>query len=209
MVQAEFLQVTSSDLYERDLAVLQQLTYIVHAPVNIVPASDFSSYMDALGPMPASCPPLGVRGDPRLFAASVVCGYVVFLSLAGLGLGSLPSEIGYLKGLEALRIDGNRLQSLPSAFKYMRNLRRLFAGNNQFSIFPRVLCSLYRLEHLDLANNQITAIPHAIGECLALETLNIENNYLKTLPFAADIAPRLRRLKIGGNPCMNIKGSRV
>ena len=67
------------------------------------------------------------------------------LSLAGLGLSSIPEQIGDLTALEYL-----------------------YLGNNQLTTIPEQIGNLTALTSLDFCFNQLTTIPERIGNLTAL-----------------------------------------
>lgn len=93
---------------------------------------------------------------------------------------SLPAEIGKLRKLETLLLNGNQLAQLPSSFSQLKALRTLSLSANQFREFPSSLGSLHQLDVLDLSKNRIQAIPAEVSELQAIE-INLNQNQVSVL----------------------------
>lgn len=87
----------------------------------------------------------------------------------------LPNDIGKLKKLETLALNGNLLQQLPASVGQLRSLRTLSLSGNQFREFPAGLGSLRQLDVLDLSKNRIQAVPAEVAELQAIE-INLNQN---------------------------------
>lgn len=97
-------------------------------------------------------------------------GCVVVLFSAG-----IPSEIGKLKKLETLSLNGNRIQQLPPTLGQLKALRTLSLAGNQISEFPSGLGTLRQLDLLDLSRNKIQNVPAEVSELQAIE-INLNQN---------------------------------
>src|ERR1700722_5509710 len=73
---------------------------------------------------------------------------VTTVDLSGLGLNTLPAEIGSLTALQQLNLFNNQLTTLPAE-----------------------IGSLTALQKLDLYDNQLTTLPAEIGSLTALQQL--------------------------------------
>lgn len=93
----------------------------------------------------------------------------------------LPSEIGKLKKLETLSLNGNRIQQLPPSLGQLRALRTLNLSGNQFSEFPPGLGTLRHLDLLDLSRNKIRNVPSALSELQTIE-INLNQNQVPPDP---------------------------
>src|SRR4051794_11905602 len=80
------------------------------------------------------------RGDTVLF-------------LDGLGLATVPDEVGKLKDLRGLQLSKNRLTTLPTFIKHLVNLEVLVLEKNQLKTLPTELQTLSKLVGLFLHNN--------------------------------------------------------
>lgn len=145
-----------------------------------------------------------------------------WLDLAGLGLKSLPPEIGKLADLTILWLQNNQLTTLPSVITKitnltelwlqnnqltalppeitkLSNLTRLYLGNNKLSLLLSDIGKLTNLTTLDLRNNQLTALPPEITKLTNLTTLDLANNQLTALPPDTGKLVKLRRLSLEKN----------
>jgi internalin A len=104
------------------------------------------------------------------------------LNLSGLGLSSLPPEIGQLTALTQLHLSSNELISLPPEIGQLTALTQLVVWGNQLSSLPPTICELTALTVLDLMGNQLSSLPPAIGELTALTVLDLMGNQLSSLP---------------------------
>uniref|UniRef100_A0A8B9J512 Uncharacterized protein n=1 Tax=Astyanax mexicanus TaxID=7994 RepID=A0A8B9J512_ASTMX len=100
---------------------------------------------------------------------------VVFLCFTA----SLPNDIGKLKKLETLVLNGNQLQQLPAAVGQLKALRTLSLSGNQFREFPGGLGTLRQLDMLDLSKNHIQAVPAGVAELQAIEINLNQNQYME------------------------------
>lgn len=101
--------------------------------------------------------------------------YKVFNLRMFLSSAELPAEIGKLKKLETLSLNGNRIQQLPPTLGQLRALRTLNLSGNQISEFPPGLGTLRHLDLLDLSRNKIRSVPAAVSELQTIE-LNLNQN---------------------------------
>lgn len=87
----------------------------------------------------------------------------------------IPSEIGKLKKLETLSLNGNRIQQLPPTVGQLKALRTLSLAGNQISEFPSGLGTLRHLDLLDLSRNKIQNVPAEVSELQVIE-INLNQN---------------------------------
>lgn len=102
---------------------------------------------------------------------------------------NLPSEIGKLKKLETLSLNGNRIQQLPPTVGQLKALRTLSLAGNQITEFPYGLGTLRQLDLLDLSRNQIRNVPAEVAELQAIE-INLNQNQV----------PQIQVLLVVGGP---------
>ena len=104
------------------------------------------------------------------------------LSLARLGLSSIPEQIGDLTALTTLNLGGNELTTLPEQIGNLTALTFLNLSHNQLTTLPEQIGNLTALTSLHLSDNQLTTLPERIGNLTALTSLDLFNNRLTTLP---------------------------
>ncbi|KAL0006262.1 hypothetical protein SO802_013823 [Lithocarpus litseifolius] len=106
------------------------------------------------------------------------------LLLNGNGLtGTIPSTIGGLESLNTLLLNGNSLTgTIPSTIGGLESLQRLYLGENKIEGFiPEQLCQIKNLGELSLSNNRISGyIPDCIGNLNLLKRLNLSSNQLSS-----------------------------
>jgi Leucine-rich repeat (LRR) protein len=105
------------------------------------------------------------------------------LSLVSKGIQALPEQLGALKSLETIFLNGNQLETFPESVGELARLSMLFAHNNQLSRLPVSLSRLEYLRFLDLHNNKLESLPSNFGESLhRLTELILFKNALRSLP---------------------------
>jgi len=103
------------------------------------------------------------------------------LELSGLGLTTLPPEIGQLTALTRLDLNNNQLTSLPPEIGRLTALTELRLSRNQLTSLPEIV-RLTALMVLRLSGNQLTSLPPEIVRLTALMELHLDNNRLTSLP---------------------------
>ena len=128
------------------------------------------------------------------------------LDLHNQGLTVLPPEIGQLKLLRKLELDGNQLTTLPPEIGQLRNLQGLLLLNNQLTALPPEIGQLQKLRELNLDSNQLTALPPEIGQLQNLQQLVLRDNplsapYPELIERGSDaVLSYLRSLTKGSTP---------
>lgn len=94
-----------------------------------------------------------------------------------------PLETGHkLRELRALSLEGIQLVSLPSDLSSMKNLTSLQVGRNRLLSVDDGICALKQLTQIGLSHNYIRALPGKIGQLKSLTTLHLHCNRLTKLP---------------------------
>ena len=116
---------------------------------------------------------------------------------------TIPEELGRLRKLRILALDGNRLEgSLPTELGDLSELARLDLGRNRLGgPIPPVLGRLDNLTHLLLNDNLFTgSIPPELGDLRRLTRLDLSRNDLSgDLPPSLEALPALNWLSVAGN----------
>ena len=124
------------------------------------------------------------------------------LSLYGNSLSDVTG-IGVLKGtpVREINLGQNLLETLPEELGEIRSLERLWLDGNRIGPqLPQCLLELSQLRVLRASNNQIAELPEAIGHALPqLEVLAVDNNRLERLPESIWAMSRMEKLIVRGN----------
>jgi Leucine-rich repeat (LRR) protein len=121
------------------------------------------------------------------------------LSLDGLGLSSLPVQIGDLTELTSLNLSRNRINILPAEIRRLTVLENLDLSANQLNTIPPEIWDLTTLTRLGLAANQLDRLPAEIAKLTALKSLNLYSNQLAILPAEFVNLTALKELSLGSN----------
>ena len=109
------------------------------------------------------------------------------LRLTGLGLRTLPSEIGELTSLISLWLSNNELEQLPDEIAQLSLLRDLVLDRNKLTQLPADIGALSNLEILFAERNEIRALPRELARLKHLTGLFLEGNPLQDpLPALLD-----------------------
>jgi Leucine-rich repeat (LRR) protein len=128
--------------------------------------------------------PCGGGGDSPWFGVSCDGDSVLVTELSLPGndlLGSLPSEMRALTGLQGIDFESNQLSGvIPNDIGALTLLTNFNAGTNFFtSSIPPSVGNLTSLENLSLYSNLLSGnIPAEIGQLQALQSLSLESNFL-------------------------------
>lgn len=119
------------------------------------------------------------------------------LNLIGLGLTTLPSEIGQLTSLEHLFLSHNKLTILPSEIRLLTALSTFHIEDNCLATLPSEIGQLTALKTLAISDNGLTTLPPEIGMLTSLKLLDLSLNNLTELPSDIGRLTSLSRLDIG------------
>ena len=131
-------------------------------------------------------------------------GVVSKLNLSSNNLyGSLPTEIGELKGLEYIELSYNELNGIfPLEIVKLQNLRAINLSNNIFqgTIPPRIK-HIKLLNEFMLSSNQFTGtLPSEIGKLTEIEILELSNNsFTGAIVDAIHDLTKLKNLNVSSN----------
>jgi Leucine-rich repeat (LRR) protein len=99
------------------------------------------------------------------------------LSLAGLGLTSLPEYLADLAGtLLELDLSDNLIEHLPDWLGRFDQLRTLDLSRNHLATVPPSIKGLSRLTRLGLADNRLIELPAELGALRQLNHLDVSGN---------------------------------
>ncbi|XP_062017587.1 leucine-rich repeat receptor protein kinase HPCA1-like isoform X2 [Rosa rugosa] len=117
---------------------------------------------------------------PRLFSSMMAMIHLIFdrnnLS------GSIPSTVGLVQTLLAVRLDGNSLSGrVPSSLNNLTNVSELHLSNNMLTGPMPNLTGMNSLNYVDLSNNTfaVSEVPTWFSTLKLLTTLTMENTGLQ------------------------------
>ncbi|KAK3416455.1 hypothetical protein EUGRSUZ_H02212 [Eucalyptus grandis] len=124
-------------------------------------------------------------------------------------LNMLPIELGHLKALKELLIDGTSVQEIPVAVVHMKQLE-IFSASNclQLSHLPDSLCGLTALSVLLLENAKITRIPVSVEKLGKLQHLSLKDcHWIERLPDSIRNLEWIEQLDITGTGISKLPNS--
>jgi hypothetical protein len=124
-------------------------------------------------------------------------GRAIGLDLAGLGLDTIPPDIGKLIGLADIDLGRNHLRRLPQAFEELTDLETLRLGDNELDSLPDGF-TLASLRELYLPRNRLVALPRNVG-VTNLRILDLDENRIRALPPDFRYLSHLVSFSIRGN----------
>ena len=162
----------------------------------------------------------GVSRGPELPSAiwlSLVLGFgggLHQLTVARLGIGSVPPQLGALRALRTLDLSGNKLVGLPDGLANLGSLRHVDLSHNQLAAVPSSLWGWRALEALDVSYNALSELGRDCGVAVRLCQLDVSHNKLEWLPSEMGAMVRLRQLDISHNrltqlppPLLDLEGA--
>ncbi len=123
------------------------------------------------------------------------------LSLEGLGLSSIPEQIGDLTYLRSLDLWHNQLTTLPEQIGDLTALTSLNLRYNQLETLPPQIVNLTTLRNLDFFSNRLTTLPDSLLNSPAGLHRNINLEYNQISPAEA---ARLSALDSAGGVTLEI-----
>lgn len=125
------------------------------------------------------------------------------LSVNGNSICELPDTICKLDYLMNLEMDNNNLETIPEVILTLKNLTRLRLNKNKIKNLPQDIEKLQDLEDLELNENQLTELPAEIGSLFKLSSLSLKNNNIQSLPPEISQLYSLDYLDVDGNPLIS------
>jgi Leucine-rich repeat (LRR) protein len=108
--------------------------------------------------------------------------HIISLSINGLKLDKIPSEIGHLEKLTTLVLTQNHLTEIPKEIGQLRQLNTIDLSGNKIKTLPKEFGQLTQLLKLNLENNEITIVPDTFCQLQRLQELNLKQNLITQLP---------------------------
>lgn len=144
--------------------------------------------------------------DPCIYAYEERFGRsLVTLRLIGLGLKSLPEELGFkLTSLRVLNVSSNELEALPDSILRLTNLQELHIGHNKLRRLPERIGLMGSLHRLELANNELDRLPVTLAGLTRMERLDAESNRLEILPENLDAMRSCKTLNFNHNELVRL-----
>jgi Leucine-rich repeat (LRR) protein len=104
------------------------------------------------------------------------------LDLSNFGLSELPPEIGQLKELQHLFLNGNKLTKIPDFIGGLSSLTRLYLSHNSISLLSSNIGALKNLSVLDLEDNELGSLPDQLRILSNLESFDLGYNKFDRIP---------------------------
>jgi Leucine-rich repeat (LRR) protein len=144
------------------------------------------------------------------------------LEILDLKIKTIADELGYLKELRNLTINGNKivklpdfsnltklenftvirnsLEALPTGLKNLKNLQTLHAASNNIKYFDKDIYLLPNLQTLSLSNNKIQILPNIDkNELNSLQTLEMYHNEIRDIHFDFNGMNKLEHIDFSEN----------
>lgn len=112
-----------------------------------------------------------------------------YLHLPNANISYLPTELGKLKNLCAICLDGNSIENYPEEMCYYKNLIRLDLDDNKVSNFPKEFGNLTSLQVLSLDNNCIKDFPIEMTKLNKLRKFDLSNQEIHLSSKFSPLSP--------------------
>ncbi|XP_020240789.1 plant intracellular Ras-group-related LRR protein 7 isoform X3 [Asparagus officinalis] len=123
----------------------------------------------------------------------------IFEVLASNLIERLPNNLGNLRSLKVLTLDGNRLRNLPDELGALSRLEQLSITNNILICLPNTVGHLHNLLILNVSSNKLKSLPESIGGCTSLEEFQANDNLIEELPLSICNLIHLKSLFLNKN----------
>ncbi|KAI3640474.1 hypothetical protein MIR68_001352 [Amoeboaphelidium protococcarum] len=130
---------------------------------------------------------------------------IEFLSISGLGLDCIPTDVGLFQRLTTLCCNDNFITDIPNILTELP-LRWLYLCGNQLTDSAVWMVDWTRfqcLQMVDLSNNALTLFPQSIASCQTVKFLSIADNE-QIQSIQEGVLQEFERLQ-----CINIAGTRI
>ncbi|KAI3645589.1 hypothetical protein MP228_008517 [Amoeboaphelidium protococcarum] len=130
---------------------------------------------------------------------------IEFLSISGLGLDCIPTDVGLFQRLTTLCCNDNFISDIPNVLTQLP-LRWLYLCGNQLTDSAVQMVDWTRfqcLQLVDLSNNALTQFPQGIAQCQTVKFLSIADNE-QIQSIQEGMLQEFERLQ-----CLNIAGTRI
>jgi Leucine-rich repeat (LRR) protein len=119
-------------------------------------------------------------------------------------LKEIPPEIGKLRNLEWLNLEGNLIERLPRDIGELNKLQGLYLAKNRLKFLPSTVGNLKALKKLDISVNRLEILPETLGQLKNLNYLNVSKNELRTLPKTLPQLTKLVDLDLSQNQLIRL-----
>ena len=117
------------------------------------------------------------------------------IHLSGSLLQQLPSSLYKLQFLEVLNLEATPIRILSYQIGWLKNLRKLYLNGTDIRVLPDTLVNCINLEVLTLPQH-ITKLPIKIGKLNKLKVLDLERTKIEVLPESIAWLHQITRLKV-------------
>ena len=118
----------------------------------------------------------------------------------------LPDNMGLLKSVKTLDLNGNKLNELPSGLESMVSLETINLHNNPYLDMDNaclVLSKLGKLKSVKLSGCKIVKLSDNLVKLSQVEELDLNLNSIETFPTGLDGLKNLRTLNLSKNSKLN------
>lgn len=111
-----------------------------------------------------------------------------------------PREKSQLLSLESLYIPKSGISYLPPELGKLRKLRGICLDGNNIDKYPEEMCHYKNLTRLDIDENNLETLPPEIGNLISLQVLSLESNKINDLPIEMTKLRNLKKLDLRRQP---------
>jgi Leucine-rich repeat (LRR) protein len=118
--------------------------------------------------------------------------------IAGGYFEGFPRDKKILIEIHTLNLPNCKIDTLPKEIGTLKKLKKLWLDGNDLRYLPDEICNLTLLEELYVPNNNIEKLPTNIGNLKNLIEINFKNNNIKYLPVSMILLKKLRKINFTG-----------
>lgn len=118
----------------------------------------------------------------------------------------LPENIGLLKGVKKLDLNGNKLNELPQGLVNMTSLESINLHNNptiDIDNVGQILANVPKLKSVKLSGCKLEALGESFGKLNQIEELDLNLNSIVNLPANLEGMKKLRSINLSRNSKLN------
>ncbi|MFX0116566.1 MAG: leucine-rich repeat domain-containing protein [Candidatus Hodarchaeota archaeon] len=188
IIHIDFSNVISNALEKQKPSIKALKRYMQVLYRSLPHSIQFLPYLDSI-----SINKMLIQAIPQRFLELPQLGELVF---SGTDIKEVPRSLGKLKKLEYLSITNNsNLAKLPENIGDLRNLKVLNINGGKLRSLPTSITSLDSLVYLGITNNNLDDLPSGFGNLSSLQWLDLRGNRLAKARENIQDLRKLRKLK--------------